>query len=67
MFIVKGFTVKESKKYGASGNMALLTMARYKRPLGSFVFSLTSYPTLLSALMALPVMHNYAPAQYNVA
>ena len=29
MFIEKGFTVKESKECGASGTMALLTMARY--------------------------------------
>ena len=29
MFIEKGFTVKESKECGATGNMALLTMARY--------------------------------------
>ena len=29
MFIEKGFTVKESKECGATGTMALLTMARY--------------------------------------
>jgi len=48
MFIEKGFTVKESKECGASGTMALLTMASPDE-----------------ALMALAVMHNYAPEQYK--
>merc|ERR1712013_5395 len=48
MFIEKGFTVKESKECGASGNMALLTMASPDE-----------------ALLALAVMHNYAPEEYK--
>eukprot|EP00090_Calanus_glacialis_P013007 TRINITY_DN21628_c0_g1_i11.p1 TRINITY_DN21628_c0_g1~~TRINITY_DN21628_c0_g1_i11.p1 ORF type:complete len:508 (-),score=183.12 TRINITY_DN21628_c0_g1_i11:125-1648(-) len=48
MFIEKGFTVKESKECGASGTMALLTMASPDE-----------------ALLALAVMHNYAPEQYK--
>lgn len=48
MFIEKGFTVKESKECGSTGNMALLNM---------------SSPD--EALMALAVMHNYAPEQYK--
>ena len=67
MFIEKGFTVKESKECGASGTMALLTMARY-----TFLISLESnlylqiYFSPDEALMALAVMHNYAPEQYKV-
>jgi len=48
MFIEKGFTAKESKECGASGNMALLTMASPDE-----------------ALLALAVMHNYAPEEYK--
>jgi len=48
LFTEAGFTVKESEECGATGNMALLSMASPDE-----------------ALLALAVMHNYAPEPYK--